>query len=218
MKIGPSAFDPMLLHFAATEVRPGMNVWDVGANVGIFAFAAAHLALPGRVVAVEPDPFLVELLRRTKGLTANVDLNVIVVPCAISDRVGTTRLKIAMRGRAANAITDSPGSSQMGGVRAEVTVPTLRLDDLLVDMEAPNIVKIDVETAEHLVLRGAMKLLGEARPVILIEVASANAAEVGGLFTQYDYALFDGKAPEPRATPISNCIVNTLAIPREKVG
>src|SRR5206468_2992555 len=58
--------DPSLLNAAWELVHPGDVVWDVGANVGLFSFAAAGLAGDaGLVVAVEPDPFLVGLLRRS---------------------------------------------------------------------------------------------------------------------------------------------------------
>lgn len=48
--------DPCLLAMAKTYVKPGMVVWDIGANVGLFSFASAWLAgSTGHVVAVEPD-------------------------------------------------------------------------------------------------------------------------------------------------------------------
>ena len=60
------AVDPVLMGLAREFVKPGAVVWDVGANVGLFAFAAASLAGPGgQVVAMEPDAWLVQLLRRS---------------------------------------------------------------------------------------------------------------------------------------------------------
>src|SRR4051812_44993411 len=61
--------DPVLLDSAREWIRPGDSVWDIGANIGLFTFAAAGLAGGhGRVLAVEPDTWCVDLLRRSSAL------------------------------------------------------------------------------------------------------------------------------------------------------
>ena len=61
--------DPVLMNLVKEFVRPGSVVWDIGANVGLFTFAAASLAGPGgQVMAMEPDAWLVQLLRRSAKL------------------------------------------------------------------------------------------------------------------------------------------------------
>src|SRR6266850_1933144 len=53
-----SSVDRHLLRMVRELVRPGV-VWDVGANVGLFAFSAAAIAGPsGLVLAIEPDVWL----------------------------------------------------------------------------------------------------------------------------------------------------------------
>ena len=48
--------DPTLFAFVEEFVMPGASVWDIGANLGLLTFAAAHRAGPtGNVLAVEPD-------------------------------------------------------------------------------------------------------------------------------------------------------------------
>jgi hypothetical protein len=95
--------EPALLDNVRELVRPGDVVWDVGANVGIFAFAAAALAAPrGQVLAIEPDLWLVELLRRSARVQPKGSAPVAVIPCAVSDRVDMAEFCIAQRGRASN--------------------------------------------------------------------------------------------------------------------
>src|ERR1700753_2897668 len=90
-----SEVDPALLRLAAQVVMPGDTVWDVGANVGLFGFAAAVAAGPtGRVLAVEPDATLVTLLRRS--VAGNLGLAPIdVLPVAVSDELSVARFHIA---------------------------------------------------------------------------------------------------------------------------
>jgi hypothetical protein len=61
-----SKISPELFSLAEKLIRPGDVVWDVGANVGLFTFAAAAKTGPtGKVLAIEPDPWLGTLLRRS---------------------------------------------------------------------------------------------------------------------------------------------------------
>jgi hypothetical protein len=52
--------DPILLRNVIELVRPSDVVWDIGANVGLFTFAAAARAgHNGHVIAFEPDTWLI---------------------------------------------------------------------------------------------------------------------------------------------------------------
>ena len=56
--------DPALFRWVEAYVKPGSVVWDVGANLGLFSFAAAARAgSDGAVVAFEPDTQLVAMIR-----------------------------------------------------------------------------------------------------------------------------------------------------------
>jgi len=95
--------DPALLAAARELVQPGDVVWDVGANVGLFSFAAAARAGPsGQVLAIEADLWLVSLLRRSAAVQPSCSAPVRVLPVAVSDRVGVAEFCIEARGRCSN--------------------------------------------------------------------------------------------------------------------
>ncbi len=156
-------FDADLVALARDRVKPADMVWDIGANCGVFAFSAGHAR---RVVAVEPDPFLVDLLLASSALNA---LPVEVVAAAIDEQPGMATLVIAARGRASNHLEGS-GHAQTGGGRSRLNVPTLTLDMLLDRFGPPALVKIDIEGLEMAALRGGARLLAEAKPLLYLEL------------------------------------------------
>lgn len=203
--------DPDLLRAVPRLVRPGDVVWDIGANVGLFSFTASQVAGPsGQVLAVEADTWLAGLLRRSSALPVT-GAPVLVLPAAVSDRVGVAAFSIAVRSRSTNFLSAAGGSTQTGGVRQNQLVPTLTLDLLLEHFPAPDVLKIDVEGAEALALRGATEVLKRG-PRILCEVADENADEVGQLLSQKGYLFYDGERADD-ARPVTRPPYTTVALP-----
>ena len=129
LKPGEAAFDPELLWLARNWVTEDAVIWDVGANIGVFALAAGHRVTRGGVLAIEPDPWLFGLLARS---AARLEMQSVRTLCAaISDQVGVADLAIAQRGRASNFLTRFVGRSQAGGIRQMQSVPVFTLDTLL---------------------------------------------------------------------------------------
>jgi FkbM family methyltransferase len=206
--------DPLLLEVAHRFVRPKAVVWDIGANVGLFAFAAAvQTRGQGKVLAVEPDPWLVELMKRSLLLPENRGLNLEIVQAAVCDAVGVAPFALAARGRAASHLAVVRGSSQAGGVEREILVPTVTLDSLLGTHSPPDFLKIDVEGAERLVLDGGPRLLGDCRPAIYCEVSAECNEGVTTVLRKYGYALYDPHADPALAQPLGKATWSTLALP-----
>ena len=65
LKFGRGAFDQDLIGIAEKYVHSKSNVWDIGANVGVFTFASASIATEGAVLSVEADIWLAGILRKT---------------------------------------------------------------------------------------------------------------------------------------------------------
>ena len=211
LKPGNKAFDRDLIQIAERFLVSDSNVWDIGANVGVFTFASAVMAPKGTMVAVEADTWLASALRKSAHLDHYKDSDIRVLPAAISDADGTAKFNIASRGRASNALERAGGRSEMGGIREHQYVPTLRLDTLLSSMPKPDFIKIDVEGGELMVINGASRIISEIRPVFYIEVGNDVSREMTSLFRSQEYL-----AVSPDGTVVDQiCSSNTFFIPKE---
>ena len=204
-----------LFAFATEFVQPGNVVWDIGANVGLLSVAAAQRAgASGQVVAMEADLWLATLLQRSAAAQSAHAAPIRVIAAAMYRELGVAQFHIAQRSRATNHLASAAGGSQTGGTRQTVDVVTLTLDWLLDHCDPPHVLKIDVEGAEADVLRGARRVLAEARPVLLCEVYDFNAAYVTQTLHEHNYQLYNWDTT-PR-TPVSTACYNTLALPAER--
>lgn len=141
-------------------VRPGMTAIDVGANLGYFTMLLGDLVGDeGRTIAVEPNPALASLLRRSisiNGYAARTTLH----ECALGDRPGNAGL-IIPAGEPKNAYLAPVG------VAGGVNVPVRRLDAIEGALDA-DFIKIDVEGAEEAVWRGMAGILDRGRPLTIV--------------------------------------------------
>jgi FkbM family methyltransferase len=169
-------------------VSPGMVCWDVGANVGYYTLLFAELVGGrGRVFAFEPFPRNVDLLRRHVGI--NGYRNVRIFPWALGDFDGEVPL-------------DPGPDPSMGRIAAAgpLKTPCAKADTLLAagEVEAPDVIKIDVQGAEAEVLRGARRAM-ERHPLILLATHGVKAhRECLDLLTAagYEVRALDGGPPE----------------------
>ena len=203
--------DPVLLRLVAETVRPGSTVWDIGANVGLFSFAAAVAAGPhGHILSVEPDTVMVGLLRRSAaacGRRAPVE----VLPAAVADKCDVARFYIAKRNRSTNHL-DGFGTTQTGGIRAIELVPTVSLDWLATHFPQPDVIKIDVEGAEARVLAGATTVCCVPGRASFVKSPRKTLRRYATILTELDYTLYDGEQPADRRLPAGEAPPNTLAI------
>lgn len=152
-----SAVDALQLGSFARAISPGDVIADVGSYRGTYAIVAAALAGPqGKVFAFEPTASNRDII------AANVARNrfgdrVVIEGAAVSDQTGTARFFAW-----GDATTNSLAAVQSAAVATDVR--TVALDDYFAGRRPPDVVKIDIEGAELLALRGAQAILsGEAR-------------------------------------------------------
>jgi len=141
-------------NFYRQFIQRGDLVFDVGANVG--GKTAAFLSLGARVVAVEPNPVCVELIRRNYNKAIrNSQLH--LEPLAVASRVGEVSLTIFELNHEM-----SSGSSEFvryaqnisNDSAREFMVKSITLDDLVSRYGLPDFLKVDVEGMDADALRG----------------------------------------------------------------
>jgi len=133
-----------------SEIEKGDVVYDVGANTGLYTLFAAKACPDGEVIAFEPYPPNLGLLKQ--DVARNQLQNVEIVDMALSDSVGSIEFSQPDKDDVGY------GSSAIEATESEATIeaPTTTGDQLIADGEipAPSVVKIDVEGSEPLVLEG----------------------------------------------------------------
>ena len=176
-------YEPYLQKAIRKYVDRGDTVYDVGANVGYFSLSLAKQVGPtGHVIAFEPIPRNLEVLR--KNIENNRLSNVQVFGAAASDRKGEAVIRIA-----GNLATSSLVWHRKNPAAEELSIPTIAIDDLVEggELRQPRFVKIDVEGAEGLALKGMQRTVAAARPVISIECSEFGRETTWQLLRELDY-------------------------------
>lgn len=162
---------------------------DVGANRGYYSLIAARTH---RVFAFEPNPGPLADLRAS--LELNGFGNVTLVQAAVSDSSGSGQLHIH------ESVTELSSLAQVhDDLDSQVDVETVGLDEYFQGHPgvAVGLIKMDIQGAELLALRGAAGILERHRPVLIIEewpYGSAgfgyDTSELKAFLTECRYELF----------------------------
>ena len=159
-------------------LRAGDHFVDIGANLGMLSLLARGVVGDrGRVLALEPNPRLVQRVQRV--LERNGLANVEVVHTAVSDRDGEAELH-EYGGHPGWGSLSSEGPE--GANRTHTwTVGCRTGDELLADLDPahPLVIKIDVEGHEVPVLHGLQGTLERQLPLVFCEVVDAHQRRAG---------------------------------------
>jgi FkbM family methyltransferase len=208
--------EPETTSFLNAFLKPGMVFVDGGAHIGEYSLRAARLVGPGGAVhAFEPSPENFEFLKR--NLEQNGLANVRARCAALSESNG----KLSFRKESDPTLNRlQTGSDDAQPPHGVITVDCCRLDSYWAREEKPiNLIKLDVEGAELMVLRGTEHL--ERLPVWIFEYSPENYARFGyepgqilGAFRDRGYSIWtwDGSDCKPVAEP-SGEDMNLIAAP-----
>lgn len=170
-------------------------ILDVGANVGVYALAAAAVNTSAEVYAFEPVPRNYERLIANAALNSRARLH--PHQLAVSDSIGERQLFVPVGGFPLEA-------SLLRGFRPDtetVDVVTTTLDAFVREagIARVGLIKIDIEGMEHVVIRGALEVLARDRPQIICEILPSRPAadELPGLLRPLGYSFFHLTAKGP---------------------
>jgi FkbM family methyltransferase len=185
----------------------GDTFLDIGANHGTFALQLASVVGPtGQVIAFEPQPRLVDVIRRSMAANAFTFATVIETTCG-DDDCDLTFFMPALSG-GASFFRESAGT----GACTTMTVRQCRLDDVMAGRPVHGrvAIKLDVEGAEVAVLRGAREFLRAHRPPMLIEMnqdslgaAKQTEATLVSALQEAGYSSFAELPTWPVSAPLS---------------
>jgi FkbM family methyltransferase len=171
-QLGAGAAAPFILReryepevgFLEKALRPGDVFVDGGANLGIYTVLASNLVGPsGKVLSFEPGAVTFERLQQS--IDANPVQNVHAHMAALSDKVGEAPLYHSQDHFVSYSLAtdETAADSEM--------VQTLTIDEALAQdgLERLDFLKLDVEGAEELALRGAQKSIESWHPLVMFE-------------------------------------------------
>ncbi|PCI95709.1 hypothetical protein COB11_01265, partial [Candidatus Aerophobetes bacterium] len=189
--------EPETIAWLDRTVNADSVLFDVGANIGLYALYAAHL-FPGkvRVCCFEPEPL------NTARLNLNIARNnfskqILAFPLGLgtSDGIGTFRISVLEAGRALHG-----DRMVAAGEEAHITGLALRsLDSLLSDstiLPKPTHLKIDVDGPELDILNGAQTALGDPTlKHLLVELETADVADVETMLKPMGFEITEKGEP-----------------------
>ena len=174
------------LPFLREWMRPGMNVVDVGANVGVYSLPFARRVAPdGSVFAFEPGSANRRHLEI--GRSANGIANLCVMSYAVAERERAGWLELAATGDL-NALVSSPLDKASA---EQVQVTTLDAQVRSNGWPKIDFVKIDAEGQEANIVDGGRGFFQSQSPLVMCEVTDReDSGDVRARFETMGYGTY----------------------------
>lgn len=174
----------------------GVFAVDGGANIGVHTIEwARHMHGWGQVLSFEAQEVMYYALAGNVAL--NNCFNARVKLAALGEQCGQLPVpqpdylvpasfgSLELRQSASNEFIGQPISYDAAACN---TVPMVSLDSL--DLARVDLIKLDIEGMEMEALRGAQSVLGEHRPILLIEIIKSDRPGIAHFLTQRNYRIF----------------------------
>jgi FkbM family methyltransferase len=158
-------------------VRPRV-FWDIGGNIGYYSWIALSIDPNVETVLFEPDTTNIDLLKRT--ISRNKLSTARIIEAAVSETDGILEFLTDPVSGATGCINsvsqlENPHSLHHEfGLSKVVSVKSISLDNLVKTSTPPNVIKIDVEGAEHFVIAGAKQMIQDHHPIVVMETTNSD--------------------------------------------
>lgn len=177
-----STFEQDVENLFQKYVHENNTVIDVGANIGYHTLhSAEYVGRGGKVVAIEPNQWAVNRLRRNLELNPQIRERVQIIKVALSDR---DELAQQMSFQASYKL-----SGKNTAISEIVDVQSL---DSICDkqqLNGINLIKIDVDGFEIKVLNGCLALLARDHPTLIVEFTPSVFRQLGDGIQPIDQIL-----------------------------
>jgi FkbM family methyltransferase len=214
--IAQNKWEPAETAFMQSCLKPGQVMLDIGAMLGWFTLKAAKAVGPaGAVIAFEPQQRMADLLNRSV-LANRLEHMVTVHRIALSNQAGEVSLlqEAKQPGQSGSNIGHTwiipakADQSDEGATSAAAyanSAPCIALDDMRLPRKI-DFIKIDIEGAEMLALKGAEATIRASHPTIMCElfpeqlekVSGASAKDLIEMMRSWSYGVYaldaEGKA------------------------
>ncbi len=208
-------YEPKLKKFIKDYLKEGDVFLDIGANIGYFSIVASRIVKKeGSVISIEANPSMVD--RLITNLELNKANNVQVINKAASNEKGVLEFYIP-----------NINNSGMASLRAQdnstkINVETIVLDDTLREIKNLDFVKIDIEGAKLIALRGMKSLIIRFNPIIVLELTdeflksfNSSSSDLINFLKSLNYCLFSLETGEPIDAKKSYKQINIYCLPRK---
>ena len=155
-----------LLKFSYKFIKNGDDVLDCGANQGVFSLVFAVLNKRGRTLVIEPIKYYNKIINR--NLKFNKCGNYKIINKVIADKNKHYYLDVSHQNVSASIIKN------FGQKKLKVKGTTIDTISKREKLKKLSFIKLDLEGAEYLALKGAKKTIERFKPVISIETNKKN--------------------------------------------
>ncbi|MEO6220331.1 MAG: FkbM family methyltransferase [Ginsengibacter sp.] len=199
-------------------VKAGMNVIDIGANIGATTLNLAKtVGSTGKVFSFEPGPYNCQ--KASENISLNKLSNIKLINQGLGHEKTTAFLyNVNPNNRGMQRLLKDNGKS-VSYEKTEVEIDTLDNSMKKFNIPAPSFIKIDVEGYELNVLKGAIETITKYLPALFVELDDNNLQEQGStareliqFLIKLDYKIINAATgfPVDGNTRYSNCHFDIL--------